>query len=181
MEEKKIYNDGEFVLITGPMFAGKSKTLIDLFYEDKNIEAFSPNIDTRTQEIVSRDYKDKSIRCKKISSPLEIINSKANIVVIDEFQFLGPVELLVDAVNELKKQRKTIIMAGLDLLANGAEWKNYTVLKELCDKEVKLTAKCSCCGKPAKFTKMISGDNKKSVQIESDEIKYEPRCKEHFI
>ena len=138
MEEKKIYNDGEFVLITGPMFAGKSKTLIDLFYEDKNIEAFSPNIDTRTQEIVSRDYKDKSIRCKKISSPLEIINSKANIVVIDEFQFLGPVELLVDAVNELKKQRKTIIMAGLDLLANGAEWKNYTVLKELCDKEVKV-------------------------------------------
>ena len=182
MENKNIiFKDSEFILITGPMFAGKSKTLIDLFYQNKNIEAFSPNIDTRTQDIISRDYKDKSIHCKKISNPLEITNSNADIIIVDEFQFLGPVELLVDAVNELKKQKKTIVMAGLDLLASGAEWQNYTRLKNICDNEIRVTAKCSKCEKPAKFTKIVRGDSKKSVQIESNEVKYEPRCYEHFI
>ena len=129
------FKQGDFVIITGPMFAGKSKLLIDLFYKQENVCAYGSVINTRDNSIKSRDYKDKEIPCQKIANPLDILKCDKEIVIIDEFQFLGPVESLKDIVNTLKEKKKIIIMAGLDLLANGAEWENYTVLKKICDKE----------------------------------------------
>lgn len=173
-------NNNEFTLVVGPMFAGKSKYLIENYYDNQDVQAFSPTLDTRDAQITSRAYPDKKIPCTKISRPSEMLESKANIIIADEYQFLGPVEELVDIIQTLKSQHKTIVMAGLDLLANGEEWSNYTVLKEICDKEIKLRAKCSKCKKPARFTAMISGNKDKKVQIEG-EATYEPRCKEHYM
>ena len=174
------FKQGDFVIITGPMFAGKSKLLIDLFYKQENVCAYGSVINTRDNSIKSRDYKDKEIHCQKIANPLDILKCDKEIVIIDEFQFLGPVESLKDIVNTLKEKKKIIIMAGLDLLANGAEWENYTVLKKICDKEIKLKAKCSICDKPASYTQMIAGDKKKDIQVESENVQYTPRCYEHF-
>ena len=47
----------------------------------------------------------------------------------------------------LKEQNKKIVMAGLDLLADRTEWSNYTEMKKLCDREIKLKAECTKCGK----------------------------------
>ena len=158
------------------MFAGKSKYLIENYGNDKDVEAFSSTVNTRDNAIKSRAYKDKTIPCTKISCPSEMLKSEKKIIIVDEYQFLGSVEMLKDTVLKLKEQNKKIVMAGLDLLADGTEWSNYTEMKKLCDREVKLKAECIKCGKEASFTKLVEGDKTKSVQIEGGTVKYEPRC-----
>lgn len=180
-EEKK---EGIFELVTGPMFAGKSKYLIQKIEEAKRqgetVSVFSPTVDVRDTTIKSRAYPDKKIPCTKISNPMDMTKSDSSIVVLDEFQFCGTPELLTDAVKELKKQHKKIIMAGLDLTAKRIEWENYTAMKKIADKKTKLTARCQICNRPAKFTKMVSGDSNKLVQIEGTDATYEPRCSCHY-
>ena len=91
-ENSSIVNltDGEFILIDGPMFAGKSKTLMDLFYNKGiNFDAFSSSLDTRSKEIISRDYPNKTIPCKKISNPMDITKSDSNIEIHQQLQYLN--------------------------------------------------------------------------------------------
>ena len=168
----------DFELIVGPMKSGKSKYLIDCFAGNKTVEAYKPSIDTRNQDfIVSRAYVDKQIPCKQVSS-LYNINPTQPIVLVDEFQFFN-IEELKDFVLKCKQRHHKLIMAGLDLLADGSEWSAYTELKPMANKITKLRAKCSVCGEPAEFSALISGDKNKKIQIEG-EATYEPRCKNHF-
>lgn len=171
-------NENEFVLVTGCMFAGKSKFLIENFHNNPNVEAFSPSIDTRDTNIKSRAYPEKNIPCTKVST-LKEINPTKKTVLIDEFQFFSP-EDLKDFVTKCKEQNRRLVMAGLDLLANKKEWASYTAVKDLCDKEIKLKAKCSKCGKPASFTSLINGKKDISIQIEGEDVRYEPRCRSHY-
>lgn len=165
-------------LITGCMKAGKSKYLIDN-YANEDIEAYKPVIDTRNSDIISRAYgTSKVIPCTKISSLKEVKNEKS-IVIIDEYQFFDTEELK-EFVKKSKQQHKKIVLAGLDLLASGEEWLNYTWLKSLADKQIKLTAKCDVCGKKAEYTELVNGDKNKKIQIEGEAI-YEARCKKHFV
>ena len=167
-----------FELIVGCMKAGKSKYLIDCFAENETVEAYKPSIDTRNPDfIVSRAYADKRIPCKQVSS-LYNINPTKPIVLVDEFQFFN-VEELKDFVVKCKQRHHKLIMAGLDLLADGSEWSAYTELKPMADKIIKLRAKCSVCGKPAEFSTLTSGDKNKKIQIEG-EATYERRCKNHY-
>lgn len=171
--------NNEFILIVGAMTSGKSKFLIDNYYGKEDVEAFSPTIDTRDAVITSRAYTDKHIPCTKITQPSEMLKSNKRTILLDEYQFLGTPETLTDTVIELKKQNKNIVFAGLDLLATKEMWSNYKAMRELCDKEIQLRAKCTVCGKKARFTSLISGNKNKSVQIEG-EAKYEARCLNHW-
>lgn len=168
----------EFILVSGPMMASKSKYLIDNYY-GKDIEAYKPDIDNRDGNFIkSRNYIDKKIPCTRVSK-LAGIQVQKPIVIIDEHQFFET-EDLKNFVLKCKKEHKKIVLAGLDRLASGEYWTNYTEMKKLCDKEIKLKARCSVCNKPAEYTKMTAGDPTKAVQIEG-EAKYEPMCKEHYF
>lgn len=170
--------DFEFELIVGSMFAGKSKYLIDNYYNNKNVAFYKSNIDTRDIGVIkSRDY-TKTIPCTQISSVKEI-NTDKSIIVIDEYQFFKAqkAQELKDFVNKCKKEHKKIVMAGLDLLANGKEWLSYTEMKNLATKQIKLKARCSVCKQPASFTKLVNGDENKEIQVHA---LYEPRCQKHF-
>lgn len=169
-KEKNINN--KFTLITGCMFAGKSKKIIEMS-DGIDFEAFSPTVDTRDNCIRSRALK-KTIPCKKVSRASEI-ESKAQTIIIDEYQFL-PLEDLIDFVREAKKEHN-IIMAGLDLLADQTPWANYEPMSYICDEEIKLKATCSVCGEhTAKYSKKISGTQGKNIDIEG-QATYEPRCR----
>lgn len=168
----------DFILVASCMFSGKSKYLIDNYY-GKDVEAYKPDIDTRDGNVIkSRAYDDKVIPCKRVSV-LKDISPKKSTIIIDEAQFFAPKDLK-DFVIKCKKEHKKLVVAGLDLLASGKEWETYTEIKKMCDKEIKLTAKCNVCGKPATFTQMVSGDKTKAIQIEGNNIKYEARCLQHF-
>lgn len=168
----------DFELIIGCMKAGKSKHLIDCFAGNKEVEAYKPLIDTRNPDfIVSRAYTDKRIPCKQVSS-LHDINPTQPIILIDEFQFFN-VEELKDFVLKCKQRHHKLVMAGLDLLADGSEWSAYTEIKPMADKITKLRAKCSICGEPAEYSQRITGNRDLQIQIEG-QATYEPRCEKHF-
>ena len=168
--------ESEFILITGCMFAGKSKYLIEN-YGDKDVEAYKPSTDTRDiGAIKSRDL-TKTIPCRSVAT-LTTIELKKQTILIDEFQFFNSEELK-DFVIKCKREHRTIVMAGLNLLANGEEWSSYTAVRPMCDKLILLRAKCSVCGEPADFTELVKGQKDQKIQIEGKAI-YEPRCSKHF-
>lgn len=178
----KLFAQGQITLIASCMFASKSRILIDNFAEKQDqVDAFMPIVNTREDVIKSRTYgNDKTISCTKIKDPEEMLKSTKPIVIIDEFHFFNQTESLKSTILELKQQGKAVVIAGLDLLASGEEWPAYTVIKEISDVEIKPKARCQNCGKPASFTSLVKGQKNKSVQVESEQTVYEPRCKEHF-
>ena len=169
--------DEDFILIVGCMCSGKSRELIERFYGNEDVEAFKPAVDTRDKDVIkSREFPNMTIPCTMISNPMDMVKSKEKIILIEEFQFFQ-VDLLKDAVKELRVQHKIIVMAGLNLDANRREWDSYTAMSEMCDREVQLKATCDVCGKhTAKYTKKISGSVDKTVEIEGSDVKYSSRC-----
>jgi len=128
--------DEDFTLVVGPMCSRKSAYLIENYYGNEDVEAFKPQLDNRDgANIHSRAYPKLNIPCTMISNPMDMTKSKEKIILIDEYQFFQ-VDLLKDAVKELRKQHKIIIMAGLNLDANRRQWASYTAMSELCDREV---------------------------------------------
>lgn len=169
--------DEDFTLVVGPMYAGKSSELIQRFYGNEDIEAFKPQLDTRDGAVIkSRNHPKLTIPCTMISNPMDMTKSEERIILVEEFQFFQ-VDLLKDAVRELRKQHKIIVMAGLNLDSNKREWDSYTAMSEMCDREVVLKATCDVCGKhTAKYTKKLSGSVDKAVEIEGNGTRYSPRC-----
>jgi len=168
--------ESEFILVSGCMQSGKSKFIIEN-YADKDIECFKPDVDTRDGAVIKSRAYEKTIPCTMISS-LRKVQPNKPIVILDEMQFFNAEELK-DFVVKCKAEHRQLVAVGLDLLANKKEWGTYTAVKELCDVEIKLKAKCSVCKQPAGYTALISGDKHKAIQIEG-EAKYSPRCLNHW-
>ena len=144
-------------VITGPMFARKSKLLIwrleSESYIDKKILVVKPRIDTRTKgEIASRkklDLEDPEFE-KGDSFPAHPINSaeefialvkeyQPNVIGIDEAQFFD--NKLLEAIDELldkfeRDENYLIVVAGLDMDA----WrKPFGIMPELMAKANQIT------------------------------------------
>ena len=171
----------DFELITGCMRAGKSKYLIDCYVGSEIIEAYKPALDTTNPNFITSrayvDMPDMRIPCQQVSS-LYDVNPTQPIVLVDEFQFFNAEELR-DFVLKCKHRHHRLVMAGLDLVADGTEWSAYTELKPMADKITKLRAKCSICCKPAEYSQRITGDRDLQIQLEG-QATYEPRCEKHF-
>ena len=168
--------ESEFILIVGPMCSKKSGFIIEN-YADKDIECFKPDVDTRDGAVIkSRAYK-RTIPCTMVSSLRKVQPTKP-IVILDEMQFFNAEELK-DFVMKCKAEHRQLVAVGLDRLANKNEWGTYTAVKELCDVEIKLKAKCDICKQPAGYTALISGNKQKAIQIEG-EATYSPRCFFHM-
>lgn len=168
--------------IYGCMKSGKSKFLIESckFLHEGVYEAFKPDIDTRDGDfIVSRALDDK-LPCKRIKDAREILKSKKDFIVIDEYQFFQP-EQLEDTLKELSKTDKIVIVAGLDRLHTGEYWSNFNIVKKYVKKEnmIQLKATCEYCGDPAEFTKLKSLSDS-LIQVESELTTYFPLCKRCF-
>lgn len=177
-------NNDDFIIIVGPMYASKSKKLID-FVENlkttqKTFEAFKPSIDSRDGDFISsREYKDKRIECKKIDDPNNVLKSKSDVLIIDEAQFFD-FDKFKEFCEKSKEEHRKVVIAMLDKDCFGKRWRNYELAKKMCNKKIKLKAKCSVCQEPASYTKRIGGISEDVVQIEGKDVRYEPRCREHF-
>ena len=167
----------DLTLVTGCMFAGKSKFLIDNF-ENKDVQAIQPTINTRDDGIRSRDYKDRSIPTQKVDS-LSDVELKKDVILVDEFQFFKTKELR-DFVRKCKDEHRKCVMAGLNYYANGNKWEAYNELESLADEIITLSAKCSKCGEQAQYTQQLSGLTESGLAIEGEGVTYEPRCKKHW-
>lgn len=171
--------NGKITLITGPMFAGKSNKIIELAELFESVEAFKPSIHIRDgNTIYSRTGKE--IPCHLIDDIEKIKESKAEAIIVDEIQFFN-VELLKDVLEYFKREKRTLIIAGLRKKDRIEYWQNYKLLKEKSDILIKLTARCEICGKPAKYTYTNKQNSKRGQERKKNFGTFrEPRCGECY-
>ena len=174
------YNSIE--IICGPMFSGKTKTLIarvnEVIKKHEKISIFKPFIDDRYSQnyIVSHDK--KRIKCNTINTSEQILDYKndSEIFAIDECQ-LFDIEI-INVCKKLAENNKRIIIAGLDKDYKAEPFKQMEYLIKLSNHITRLNAICVKCGDDANFSYRIT-DETDLVVIGKDE-KYEARCKKCY-
>ncbi len=173
-----------FTLITGPMFSGKTTTLIRLLQEaqhtGKIIVVFKPKKDTRyaLDAIVSHN----AVQLKAISIPNAqaifryISQNPAQVVGIDEAQFFDAE--LPNVCAQLRKNGVHIIAAGLNKDYKAQPFGTIPQLITLADNHTELLAICAQCGAKAAYT--YRKTSQKATFLLGEKESYEARCKACF-
>ena len=176
-------NAGWIEVICGPMFSGKSEELIRrlrrAMIARKRVAVFKPKIDDRysAEEIVSHgDLRMESQVISDASEMLERIDWRAEVVGVDEANFMGP--SLVEVANRLADSGKQVIVAGLDTDYLGRPFAPIPDLLAQAESITKTLAVCVRCGNPAKHTQRLRGSDELIVVGASD--MYEARCRRCF-
>lgn len=147
--------DHNLILITGTMFSGKSKKLIEIIkcYErqNKRVLAFKPKLDKRDLGVIkSRDY-EKTYDAYLIGDGIVPIFKQGyldtvDVVIVDEAQFLD-LRALRYLVGLSKGYEIPIIFGGLDKDFRGKTFSPIAWLRTLHPHEITLYAKCFCCNR----------------------------------
>lgn len=137
----------KLVVVTGPMFSGKSSRLIT--EGEKYVKAgfkvlyLKPEADTRWNKSEIQTHDGISVPACILKDTLDIKSvHEAEVILIDEVQFI-PIHL-IKQIKQLVRHGKIIIVAGLDMdyLAN-----SFPVTRELmgqADEVFKLKGQCKC-------------------------------------
>ena len=154
--EEKFKIKPKLIGIAGCMFAGKSTAIVKQYIEEKKqgktIEAFKPISNKRGGEnIVSRDMPETPIPCKCVMDITEALETKADVVFIDEMQNFNA-EQFKHTLKEFKKTDKTVYVAGLHKNGVNQYWENYTILEKLADRVDLIKVKCQLCSCNADFS-----------------------------
>ncbi len=186
---------GSLIVITGPMFSGKTTELIRhlerAMYAKKKAGVFKPSLDKRYDEknivthnglsypaIVVPNNIDGIVEIYKKSLELNL-----DVICIDEAQFF-PIEL-VDVIEKLVEEDKIVVVAGLNLDFRGEPFETMKELLARADDIVHLKAVCTVCGMDATRTqRLIDGKpapyDSPRILVGGSEV-YEARCRKHHI
>lgn len=179
---------GEIHVIVGPMFAGKTTTLLRRVRSEsvkgRNIAVIKSNKDTRygLESIVTHD--GEKFPCwplADLSSFKQRIGpdayDKLEVIGIDEAQFFGD---LYDFCSEVADyDGKTVIVAGLDGDYLRRSFGSVLDIIPIADSVTKLTARCELCGKRAFFTLRKTEETKTELIAGADV--YMPVCRKHYV
>src|SRR5713226_1071455 len=176
-------NVGWIEVICGPMFSGKSEELIRRLRRAtiarKRVQVFKPAIDIRysSDEIVSHgDLRMKSEVLEDSKDMLRRIDSRTEVVGVDEANFMGPD--LIEIAGALADGGKQVIIAGLDTDYMGRPFSPIPELLALAESITKTLAICVQCGNPGKHTQRLVESNDLIVVGAAD--MYEARCRRCF-
>lgn len=188
---------GYLKIIIGPMFSGKTSTLIDLYnneistskdmfelYHDEekkdNILAINYDKDTRygINKIVSHDGQE--IDCISVNDLQELTYyhddykklQLAKYIFINEAQFFPNLKKWV--LTQVEDLDKVITLCGLDSDYKREKFGEILDLVPHADELIKLYGKCSKCTNKSLFTRRISNETKQEV-IGTDN--YIPVCR----
>jgi thymidine kinase len=186
----------QLIVITGPMFAGKTTKILELYsgYNPSETLVFNHTFDNRydgENEVVSTHNKD-TIPCIKVKTAYDIkrecydkidnTGMKIKNVIIDECQFFKDIDMVVGTLFDTLPDIENIVCAGLDLDAKGGVFNTaFQNLIDSCDVLHKLEARCHICDAPAQYTSCLVNNNlgEDNVLVGSSET-YQPSCGEHF-
>jgi len=147
-------------VICGPMFSGKTDTLIrDLNkfpHGGYRVKVFYPQVDNRGTQGTVNSYnglEHKAVPIKNSKEILEFVDLDLDIVAIDEAQFFDMD--LVEEVIKLAEQKKIVFVVGLDRDFKGEPFGPMAVIKQMAEKVTSLQAYCELCGKDASFTQRM--------------------------
>jgi thymidine kinase len=172
-------NAGWIEVICGSMFSGKTEELIRRIRRAQIAKMdtiiFKPKVDDRysPEHIVSHNQMKLNSEIVETSDEILTKSQKAEVVAIDEAQFFD--EDIVEICKILAKQKKRVIVAGLDTDYRGEPFGPMPNLICEADYVDKLRAICVKCGNPATYTQRTSKDSERVVIGETDI--YEARCR----
>ena len=185
-ERRKVRNNGTgwIEVIAGSMFSGKSEELIRRLNRARiarqKVQVFKPAIDARysVEEIASHSgQKHDSIPVSTTAEMLSQIHEDTQVVGIDEGQFFDAA--IVDAVNELARRGKRVIVAGLDQDYTGKPFDPMPQLLSIAEFITKTHAICVRCGATANYSQRTV-ESEARVEVGASD-KYEARCRKCFV
>ena len=188
-------------LIIGPMFAGKTTTLINavtkLQKEKKNVLVVKHISHTRDGSKIKKhngieEVEEKGeqqtcyIDCLMISALEEIDNrvKEFDYIIIDEAQFMPNLCLWI--VDKLDKTHISFIIAGLDSDYKRESFVEILQLIPHSDKITRLSSLCSFCMKTKTYTKAIYTHRThnniftQQLLVEGKDVSYFPVCRSHY-
>ena len=170
-------------LICGPMFAGKTRSVIDVVRaaaaDGRRAIAVKPHMDTRFDAHELRSHDGVRHPAVAVSSTAELRSAAAgaDVVGVDEAQFLG-IDFL-DVLRELGTDAD-VVVAGLDLDFRGRPFSTTALLAEFAERVRRLESTCRRCGGRATMTqRLVDGapaDLGDAVILVGGPEAYEPRC-----
>ncbi|KAL3643318.1 hypothetical protein CASFOL_014133 [Castilleja foliolosa] len=179
---------GEIHVIVGPMFAGKTTTLLKRMKTEstngRSVAIIKSSKDSRygLDSIVTHDgQKLPCLPLADLSSFREKLGAekydKLEVIGIDEAQFFGD---LYDFCSEAADHDgKTVIVAGLDGDYLRRSFGSVLDLIPIADSVTKLNARCELCGKNAFFT-LRKTDETKTELIAGADV-YMAVCRNHYV
>jgi thymidine kinase len=157
-------NDIGFLeIIVGPMFSGKTTHIIELYktYQDifdSKIFVVNYSLDKRYHETMLSTHDLKMIPClflDKLRDGMELETyQSANVVLINEGQFFDDLYETVELM--VTRDKKRVHVCGLDGDFQRKKFGRLLDLIPLCDKVMKMTAKCVECQESAIFSHRIT-------------------------
>lgn len=165
------------IIITGPMFSGKSTELIRRLTVAKiaklSVVVFKPRRDTRTtSEICSRD--GSCISATVVEHPHDILElaNEARVVGVDEAHFFE--DGLPDVAMRLARSGKLVIVSGLNLDFRERPFSGIPELLALADEIVQVYALCTACNERSatRSQRLLGGQERYEV----GDSEYAPRC-----
>ncbi|MFC1527822.1 thymidine kinase [Candidatus Neomarinimicrobiota bacterium] len=172
-------DSGWIEVICGSMFSGKTEELMRRIRRAQIAKMdtiiFKPKVDDRysPSHIVSHNQMKLNSELVETSDEILTGSQKAEVIAIDEAQFFD--DDIVEICKILAKQKKRVIVAGLDTDYRGEPFGPMPYLMCEADYVDKLRAICVKCGNPATYTQRTSKDSQRVVIGETDI--YEARCR----
>ena len=179
---------GKLIVHTGSMFSGKTSSLEKdmkrFIIAGYKTVAFKPSLDTRSgdEKIVTHDNTSFSaVMVSHIDEVADYLkNNEAEVICIDEVQFLGgEVSKILEVIEDLLNEEKTVVVAGLDMDYSA---KPFEIVKELMPRADYLNkhhAVCTKCGSDAWVSHRKTDSEDRIVIGASDE--YEPLCRRCYM
>lgn len=207
--DKKIGRKGELTAYVGPMFGGKTASLIDRVdeesYSDHNWIVVKPSIDTRYDQEHLVTHSGRRLEAYNINSdcPEDIIHlintlreqgTHVDGVGIDEVQFfkLGEPNVTVEVVEKLLESGLSVAVAGLPTDFADRGFGAVPVLMAKAEDLQQRTARCQyhpdnnggkrCGARATKTQRIINGQpahENDSVVLIGGHDSYEARCFQH--
>ncbi|KAL1826312.1 hypothetical protein ACET3Z_004724 [Daucus carota] len=179
---------GEIHVVLGPMFAGKTTTLLRRVraesLDGRRVAIIKSDKDTRygLESIVTHD--GEKFPCWPLSHLSSFkqrigpdVYDKLEVIGIDEAQFFGD---LYDFCSEVADyDGKTVIVAGLDGDYLRRRFGSLLDIIPIADSVTKLNARCELCDKRALFTLRKTGETKTELIAGADV--YMPVCRKHYV
>ncbi len=176
-----MFNPG-LVVITGPMFSGKSTELIRRLtiakIAKREVLIFKPGRDTRNVEAVCTRG-GTCIAATTVVSSVEILPlaQSAHVVGIDEAHFFE--DDLPFVAMQLARAGKQVIVAGLNLDFQERPFAHMPHLLALADEIVHVHALCTACNErlATRSQRLVGGQDRYQV----GDSEYAARCLQCFV
>ena len=188
MDRSTICETGYLELIIGPMYAGKTSEILEIYKKcvfcNITVTIINHTIDKRYHDTMLSSHDKIMAPCLQASNLSDIwsnddstnIVRNAKVILINEGQFFPDLyEVVVDMLNHNKK----VYICGLDGDFERKKFGNILDLIPLCDKVCKLTSLCSTCkdGTLAIFSMRLTKEKEQTVVGSNN---YIPVCRKCY-